>query len=99
MFLRGADGAVRAPPSLKLLDLQEVQLNRRLTAKDADQHLDLVLLGVDLVDRPDELGERAVVDADALALGELDLELGSLDAHLLEDLLDFALVEWGGPVA
>src|ERR687896_1107668 len=63
---------------LQLLDLQEVELHRRLAAEDADEDLGLVLLGVDLVDGPDELGERTVLDAHALALGELDLELRRL---------------------
>src|SRR5918992_6170030 len=85
--------ARRAPSVLvlELVDLQEVELHRRLAAEDADQHLDLVLLRVDLVHGTDELGERAVLDAHALALLELDLELGRLDPHLLEDLLDLGL--------
>src|SRR5688572_28818424 len=78
---------------LQLLDLQEVELHRGLAAEDADQHLDLVLLRVDLVDRADELGERTVLDANALTLLVLDLELRRLDPHLLEDLLDLCLVE------
>src|SRR5688572_23298975 len=95
---------VRRPPgrhrsSLELLDLQEVELDRRLAAEDADQHLDLVAFRVDLVDGADELGERAVLDAHALALAVLDLELRRLDPHLLEDLLDLVLVERQRPVA
>src|SRR5918996_5676408 len=85
--------------SLELLDLEEVELHRRLAAEDADEHLDLVPLGVDLVHGADELGERAVLDADALALGVLDLELRRLDPHLLEDLLDLGLLERQRPVA
>src|SRR5919106_4461598 len=84
---------------LELLDLQEVELDGRLAAEDADEHLDLVPLRVDLVDGTDELGERAVLDAHALALLVLDLELGRLDPHLLEDLLDLGLVERERPVA
>ena len=80
-------------------DLQEVELDRRLAAEDADQHLDLVALGVDLVDRADELGERAVRDAHVLALCEGDPHLGRLDAHLAQDLLDLGLVEGHGLVA
>ena len=77
----------------ELFDLQEVELDRRLAAEDAHQDLDLVALGVDLVDRADELGERPVGDADALALGEGDAVLGRLDAHVAQDLLDLGLVE------
>src|SRR3954462_2562852 len=54
--------------SLELFDLQEVELDRGLPAEDADEALQLVALRVDLVDRADELGERPVGDADALAL-------------------------------
>src|SRR5205823_13563066 len=43
--------------------------------------------------------ERTVVDANALALGELDLERVSLDPRLLEDLLGLALFERGRAVA
>src|SRR5436190_8056465 len=78
---------------LELLDLQEVQLDRRLAAEDADQDLDLVPLRVDLVDRADELGERPVGDPDALALREGHPVFRCLDAHLAEDLLDLGLVE------
>ena len=70
-------GRVAPLPLLQLVDLQEVELDRRLAAEDADQHLDLVALRVDLVDGADELGEGAVLDADALPLGELSLNLGA----------------------
>ena len=73
--------------------MQEVELDRRLAAEDAHEDLDLVALGVDLVDRADELGERPVGDPDALALREGDAELRRLDAHVPEDLLDLVLVE------
>src|SRR4029079_286778 len=56
-------------------------------------------LGVHLVDRADELGERPVGDPDALALGEGDAERGSLDAHVPHDLLDLVLVEGDGLAA
>src|SRR6266498_3721524 len=59
----------------QLLDLQEVQLDRRLAAEDGHQDLDLVALGVDLVDDAVQVGERTVGDADRLALGERDLVL------------------------
>ena len=59
-------------------DLEEVELDRRLAAEERDEHADLALLGVDVVDDADEVGERAVDDLDALALGEADLDLGRL---------------------
>src|SRR4029079_17622947 len=83
-------------PFSEFLDLQEVELDRRLPAEDADEDLHLVALGVDLVDRADELGERPVGDPDALALRERDTELGRLDAHVPQDLLDLGLVERDG---
>src|SRR6476660_4729095 len=86
-------------PFLEFLDLEEIQLDGRLAAEDAHQHLDLVALRVDLVDRADELGERSVGDPDALALGECHAVLRRLDAHVPEDLLDFGLVERDGLAA
>src|SRR5918995_1113677 len=80
-------------PFLEFLDLEEIQFDGRLAAEDADEHLDLVALRVDLVDRADELGERPVGDADALALRECDAVLRRLDAHVPQDLLDLVLVE------
>ena len=82
-----------APCLVKLLDLEEVELDRRLPAEDAHEDLQLVALRVDLVHGPDELRERAVRDTHALALRERDPELGRLDAHVPEDLLDLGLVE------
>src|SRR3954451_4126282 len=81
---------------LELFDLEEVKLDWGLAAEDAHQHLDLVALGVDLVDRADELGEGTVGDPDALALGECHAVLRRLDAHVPEDLLDLGLVERDG---
>src|ERR671932_799782 len=42
-----ASGGVRRGPSSDLLDLVERQLDRRLAAEDGDQHLQLLLLGVE----------------------------------------------------
>src|SRR5579875_856977 len=53
--------------SLELLDLKEVQLNRRLAPEEAHQNLDFVALGADFVHHTDELGERTVDDAHVLA--------------------------------
>src|SRR5829696_8539419 len=64
--------AWRAPRSLNLLDLAERQLDRSLAAEDGDEHLQLLLLGVDLVDGGRERGERTVHDGDGLADLEVD---------------------------
>src|SRR5829696_3389628 len=57
---------------LNLADLVERQLDGRLAAEDGDQHLELLLLGVDLVDRGGEGRERPVHDRDRLADLEVD---------------------------
>src|SRR4029079_8776001 len=44
----------------QLFDLQEVELHRCLTAEDRHENLDLVALGVDLVDHAVQVGERTV---------------------------------------
>src|SRR3954468_18364280 len=54
-----------------LADLVERQLDGRLAAEDGNQHLQLLLLGVDLVDGGGEVREGAVHDGDRLA----DLEV------------------------
>src|SRR4051794_20589618 len=54
-----------------LADLVERQLDGGLAAEDGDQHLQLLLLGVDLVDRGGQRRERPVHDGDRLA----DLEV------------------------
>src|SRR3954453_3114987 len=65
-------GGGRRGPSSDLLDLVERQLDRRLAAEDRDQDLQLLLLGVDLVDRGGQRGERAVHDRHRLADLEVD---------------------------
>src|SRR5512146_3395949 len=67
--------AVAVEQRLHLLDLQEVELYGRLTAKEGDQHRDFVALGVNLADGADELGKGAVNDLDGLADGVVDLRL------------------------
>src|SRR4029450_11263049 len=52
---------------LELLDLVEGELDRRLTAEDRDQDLELLLVGVDLGDRAGQLGERAGGDGEGVA--------------------------------
>ena len=68
-------GGGQAPPTFRALagsiidqfDLIELQLDRRLASEHGDDDADLVLFDVDLVDRSDEGGQRAVIDPDAVA--------------------------------
>src|SRR3954452_16331235 len=55
-----------APGSSDLGDLVERQLHRRLPAEDGDEHLQLLLLGVDLVDGGRQGRGRPVHDGDRL---------------------------------
>src|SRR6266567_4630975 len=73
------------PASVDLLDLQEVELDRRLPAEHVDQHLQLALLGVDLIDLAVEVGERSIHDPHRLADLELDPDLRGFLPHLLLD--------------
>src|SRR5215217_5021475 len=57
---------------LDLRDLVERQLDGRLAAEDGDQHLQLLLLGVDLVDGGGQRGERPVHDGHRLPDLEVD---------------------------
>src|SRR3954447_9194239 len=57
---------------LQLGDLGERELDRRLPAEDRDKDLQLLLLGVDLVDRRGQGRERPVHDRDRLADLEVD---------------------------
>src|SRR5438477_3143121 len=78
---------------MDLLDLQQVELDRRLAAEHVHQHLQLALLGVDLVDLAVEVGERPVHDADGLADLELHADLRRLLLHLLLDRADLFLLQ------
>src|SRR5579883_3034559 len=53
--------------SLQLRDLGEVQLDRGLPPEDVDEDLELEAVLVDLGDGAGEVGERAFLDAHALA--------------------------------
>src|SRR6266851_4814378 len=57
--------------SVQFLDLVECQLHRDLALEDVDQHLQLLLVGVDVDDLAVEVGERAGGDLDRLAEREL----------------------------
>src|SRR4051794_9282535 len=64
-------GGGRRGPLSDLADLVERQLDGGLAAEDGDQHLQLLLLGVDLVDGGGQGRERPVHDGDGFA----DLEV------------------------
>src|SRR5712691_3280117 len=71
------------PTLMNLFHLEEVQLDRRLTAEHVDQYLELALLGVDLVDLAVEVGERPIDHTHRLADLELDADLRRFLLHLL----------------
>src|SRR6266498_1606993 len=75
----GGIGSSLLGVSLELLYLVEGELDRGLAAEDRHQHLELLLVGVDLGDRAGELGEGPGGDGHGLA----DLPL-----HPWPDLLD-----------
>src|SRR5215831_4540372 len=73
-------------PSLRpLFDLCKVELDGSRASEDRDLDLELLLVGFDLFDRPREVRERAVDDADLVAGLERDARLrlhGPLDDDL-----------------
>src|SRR5215207_2092995 len=56
----------------KLLDLQELQLDRSRAPEDRDHHLQRALVGVDLLDHAREALEGPLHDSNRLALRERD---------------------------
>src|ERR687894_2238043 len=62
---------------LELGDLAERELDRGLPTEDRHQHLELLRVGVDLVDRCWQRGERSVHDGDRLTHLEVDLDRGA----------------------
>src|SRR6266498_4139352 len=89
----GGIGSSLLGVSLELLYLVEGELDRGLAAEDRHQHLELLLVGVDLGDRAGELGEGAGGHGDRLADLPFDARLELLDRLGLEDLGDFLLGE------
>src|SRR5207253_4338899 len=80
------------------LDLEQVELDRRLPAEHVDQHLQLALLRIDLVDLAVEVGEGPVHDADGLTDLELDPDLRGFLLHLLLDRPHLFFLQWHGAV-
>src|SRR5262245_19607804 len=65
-------GGMRILPGLVLLNLLERELNRRLPPEDLDQALDLLRVGVDLVDRRLQCREWPIDDGDRVTHFEVE---------------------------
>ena len=83
---------------LELLYLEEVELDRCLPSKEADEDLDFVPLGRHLIDYADKLRERSVVDTDVLPASKRRFHAGCFSFNLLENLFNFLLSQGGGVV-
>src|SRR5215216_3099986 len=83
------------PSLVELLDLVERELDRDLALEDVDEHLQLLLVGVDVDDLAVEVRERAARHLDRLAERERDLRARALGRRRarLEDPVDLALRE------
>src|ERR671922_12684 len=82
------------PRGLPLLDLRhlvEGELDRRLPVEDVDQHLQLGLVGVDLVDRAVEVCERAGRDLHHVLHRDVDAEDLVLHLHRVDPRLEVRL--------
>src|SRR5215831_9161891 len=89
LVARAVAGALRAPCSaLRLLHLNEIELDRRRPTEDADQHTQLSFVGLDLFDDAVEVLEGPVDHLDALPALEEDfrLRLRSALFHPMRDL-------------
>src|SRR5205085_8514085 len=81
-----------------LLDLVERELDRDLPLEDVHEHLELLLVGVDVDDLAVEVRERPGRDLDGLA----ELEVGERARSLrradrgMQDPVDLRLGEWNG---
>src|ERR671931_1399398 len=64
--------------SVQFLHLIEGELNRHLPLEDVDEHLQLLLVGVDVDDLAVEVGERTRRHLDGLAERVLDLRARAL---------------------
>src|SRR5581483_1062690 len=70
---------------LNFLDLEEIQDDRCFSTEERDKDRDLVLIQINLTDRPDKLGERSIDHTYALTFRETDFGFGLL--RLLRNLL------------
>src|SRR3954463_11720384 len=81
--------------SIQLLHLVEGQLHRHLALEDVDEHLQLLLVRIDVDDFAVEVGERAGGYLHRLAEGELDLRAHrrAVAGAGVEDPVDLGLGE------
>src|SRR5437764_8949331 len=84
--------------SVQLLHLVEGQLDGNLALEDVDQHLELLLVGVDVHDLAVEVRQRPARHLDGLAELELDLRARALGrgGAGLQDAVDLARGERHG---
>src|SRR5215211_5034221 len=81
------------PSLVELLDLVERELDRDLALEDVDEHLQLLLVGIDVDDLAVEVGERAARHLDRLPERELNLgtRRGAGRLPRVENAVDLAL--------
>ena len=79
--------------NLKFLNLQEIQLHRRLTPKHRDEHLYLAAVVVYFAHLAFEILERPVGDLDDVVNGEVNGVLDFPGIHAAEEIFDFFFVE------
>src|SRR4051812_24726798 len=84
--------------SVDLLDHVELELDRHLPLEDVHEHLEALLVGVDVDDLAVEIGQMAGDDLDRLAERELDLRLRHRAGRSagVQDPVDLALRERHG---
>src|SRR5947208_15944543 len=84
--------------SVDLLDHVEAELDRDLALEDVHEHLQLLLVGVDVDDLPVEIGERAGGHLHRLAERELDLRASALTrgGARMQDAIDLGERERDG---
>src|SRR5262249_54762498 len=96
--LREVGSGQRQSPLLYFLYLHKIKLHRGISAKNADKHSELPLIGLHFVDRAVKVGKRPVDDLDRITLLELHARPRPLSSafHLPEEILDFLFPERRG---
>ena len=77
---------------------EKVELDGSFPTKERNEHLDLALFVIELIDLATEVRERAIDNADGIAHGELHLHLRRLGSHALQHVLRFVFGELDGLV-
>lgn len=78
---------------LDFLDLREVQFDRSISTKDADENFEFFLVGVDFFDSTLIVDEWAFDNADVLALVELHLWRFLALFQVVQDASDFIFLK------